>query len=70
MGQGLEKAKLAMLEEQVLDQQLLQGRFYTKELPGAGQTANRRNVAAATAAAAAAGTTGTGVKTGTTSAIS
>lgn len=47
----------------------LGGSSEPKSLPGAGQTASRRNTAAATAAAAAAGTTGTGVKTGTTSAI-
>jgi hypothetical protein len=47
----------------------LGGSSASKSLPSAGQTASRRNTAAATAAAAAAGTTGTGVKTGTTSAI-
>ena len=47
----------------------LGGSSASKSLPDAGQTASRRNTAAATAAAAAAGTTGTGVKTGTTSAI-
>jgi len=40
-----------------------------KALPATGQTSSRRSVAAATAAAAAAGTSGTGVKTGMTSAI-
>lgn len=70
MGQGLEKAKLAAAGGTSSGPATpAKGGSTPKALPGAGQTASRRNVAAATAAAAAAGTTGTGVKTGSTSAI-
>ena len=70
MGQGLEKLKLAAAGGTSSGPATpAKGGSTPKALPGAGQTASRRNVAAATAAAAAAGTTGTGVKTGTTSAI-
>ena len=70
MDTGLEKARLAAAGGTSSGPATpVRGSSTPSALPAAGQTASRRNVAAATAATAAAGTRGTGVRTGTTSAI-
>lgn len=70
MGKGQKKADIAAAgATNVGPATPAKGSSKPPALPAAGQTSSRRNVAAATAATAAAGTKGTGVKTGTTSAI-
>ena len=70
MDTGLEKARLAAAGGTSSGPATpVRGSSTPSALPAAGQTASRRNVAAATAATAAAGTRSTGVRTGTTSAI-
>tara|TARA_B100002019_G_scaffold3379_1_gene2781 strand:- start:642 stop:1835 length:1194 start_codon:yes stop_codon:yes gene_type:complete len=70
MGKGQQKAEIAALgTRNVGPATPAKGSPKPAALPASGQSSNRRNVAAATAATAAAGSKGTGVKTGTTSAI-
>lgn len=70
MGQGQKKADIAAAgTKNVGPATPATGSSKPPALPASGQSSNRRNVAAATAAAAATGTTSTGVRTGTTSAI-
>ena len=70
MGKGQQKAEIAALgTRNVGPATPAKGSPKPPALPASGQSSNRRNVAAATAATAAVGTKGTGVKTGTTSAI-
>ena len=70
MGKGQQKAEIAASgTRNVGPATPAKGSPKPPALPASGQSSNRRNVAAATAATAAVGTKGTGVKTGTTSAI-
>tara|TARA_Y100000004_G_scaffold62881_1_gene70415 strand:+ start:222 stop:1460 length:1239 start_codon:yes stop_codon:yes gene_type:complete len=70
MGKGQKKADIAAAgATNVGPATPSKGSPKPQSLPAAGQSSNRRNVAAATAATAATGTKSTGVRTGTTSAI-